>query len=80
MPNACRFRGPLPLKPNKKGEILMNEKNLRIVTRVTEKEFETIKRKAKKQVFRYRSLFVRRRSKPPTAHRLVPIMGSVASI
>ena len=26
----------------------MNEKNLRIVTRVTEKEFETIKRKAKK--------------------------------
>ena len=26
----------------------MNEKNLRIVTRVTEKELETIKRKAKK--------------------------------
>ena len=26
----------------------MNEKNLRIVTRVTEKEFDTIKRKAKK--------------------------------
>ena len=26
----------------------MNEKKLRIVTRVTEKEFETIKRKAKK--------------------------------
>ena len=26
----------------------MNEKNLRIVTRATEKEFETIKRKAKK--------------------------------
>ena len=26
----------------------MNEKNLRIVTRVTEKEFETIKRMAKK--------------------------------
>ena len=26
----------------------MNEKNSRIVTRVTEKEFETIKRKAKK--------------------------------
>lgn len=26
----------------------MNEKNFRIVTRVTEKEFETIKRKAKK--------------------------------
>lgn len=26
----------------------MNEKNLRIVTRVTEKEFETIKRKTKK--------------------------------
>ena len=26
----------------------MNEKNLRIVTRVTKKEFETIKRKAKK--------------------------------
>ena len=26
----------------------MNENNLRIVTRVTEKEFETIKRKAKK--------------------------------
>ena len=26
----------------------MNEKNLRIVTRVTEKEFKTIKRKAKK--------------------------------
>ena len=26
----------------------MNEKNLRIVTRVTEKEFETIKRKAKR--------------------------------
>ena len=26
----------------------MNEKNLRIVTRVTEKEFETIKQKAKK--------------------------------
>ena len=58
----------------------MKEKKFRIVTRVTEKEFETIKRKAKKQVFRYLSLFFRRRSRPPTVRRSARIMGSVASI